>query len=151
MQMRDWMKGQRDIVVATPGRLRDLVMSEPDILRGISKTQTVSTLLYHIILALMFVISSSSTKPIPCSTWDSGTISMQSLNTFLPRPSDKHSSSPPPSLGQSNKSLAARSTKTICSLALWSRLPRCIPSHPSRYPIRPRTVYSLCRPMWLSG
>ncbi|KAF7968521.1 hypothetical protein HWV62_30171 [Athelia sp. TMB] len=39
MQMRDWMKGRRDIVVATPGRLRDLLTSEPEIVRGLSKTQ----------------------------------------------------------------------------------------------------------------
>ncbi|KZP03070.1 DEAD-domain-containing protein, partial [Athelia psychrophila] len=38
MQMRDWMKGRRDIVVATPGRLRDLLTSEPEIVRGLSKT-----------------------------------------------------------------------------------------------------------------
>lgn len=43
MQMRDWMKGRRDIVVATPGRLRDLLVSEPEIARGLSKTQLVST------------------------------------------------------------------------------------------------------------
>jgi ATP-dependent RNA helicase MSS116 len=41
MQMRDWMKGRRDIVVATPGRLRDLLNSEPEIVRGISKTKMV--------------------------------------------------------------------------------------------------------------
>jgi ATP-dependent RNA helicase MSS116 len=41
LQMRDWMKGRRDIVVATPGRLRDLLLSEPEIARGISKTKMV--------------------------------------------------------------------------------------------------------------
>jgi ATP-dependent RNA helicase MSS116 len=41
LQMRDWMKGRRDIVVATPGRLRDLLESEPEIARGISKTKMV--------------------------------------------------------------------------------------------------------------
>ena len=41
LQMRDWMKGRRDIVVATPGRLRDLLLSEPEIVRGISKTKMV--------------------------------------------------------------------------------------------------------------
>lgn len=41
LQMRDWMKGRRDIVVATPGRLRDLLTSEPEIVRGISKTKMV--------------------------------------------------------------------------------------------------------------
>ncbi|KIM78205.1 hypothetical protein PILCRDRAFT_824683 [Piloderma croceum F 1598] len=39
LQMRDWMKGRRDIVVATPGRLRDLLHSEPEVARGISKTK----------------------------------------------------------------------------------------------------------------
>lgn len=41
MQMRDWMKGRRDIVVATPGRLRDLLQSEPEVLAGLAKTRTV--------------------------------------------------------------------------------------------------------------
>ncbi|KZS97218.1 DEAD-domain-containing protein [Sistotremastrum niveocremeum HHB9708] len=39
-QMRDWMRGRRDIVVATPGRLRDLLTSEPDIVNGLKETQT---------------------------------------------------------------------------------------------------------------
>lgn len=38
-QMRDWLRGRRDIVVATPGRLRDLLTSEPDVVAGISRTQ----------------------------------------------------------------------------------------------------------------
>ncbi|EIW76997.1 DEAD-domain-containing protein [Coniophora puteana RWD-64-598 SS2] len=37
MQMRDWMKGRRDIVVGTPGRLRDLIENEPDFKHGIEK------------------------------------------------------------------------------------------------------------------
>jgi ATP-dependent RNA helicase MSS116 len=41
MQMRDWMKGRRDIVVATPGRLRDLLESETEIAKGLSKTKLV--------------------------------------------------------------------------------------------------------------
>lgn len=42
-QMRDWMTGRRDIVVATPGRLRDLLTTESEVKRGISYTQVVST------------------------------------------------------------------------------------------------------------
>lgn len=42
LQMRDWMKGRRDIVVATPGRLFDLLQSEPEIKNGFAKTQIVS-------------------------------------------------------------------------------------------------------------
>ncbi|CAK5275869.1 unnamed protein product [Mycena citricolor] len=38
MQMRDWMKGRKDIVVATPGRLRDLLESEPDVRNAIAET-----------------------------------------------------------------------------------------------------------------
>ncbi|KAJ7669430.1 P-loop containing nucleoside triphosphate hydrolase protein [Mycena polygramma] len=38
MQMRDWMKGRKDIVVATPGRLRDLLESEPDVKNAIAET-----------------------------------------------------------------------------------------------------------------
>ncbi|KDQ60061.1 hypothetical protein JAAARDRAFT_191482 [Jaapia argillacea MUCL 33604] len=39
MQMRDWMKGRRDIVVGTPGRLRDLLENEPDVLAGVKKAR----------------------------------------------------------------------------------------------------------------
>jgi len=40
-QMRDWMLGRRDIVVSTPGRLRDLLYSEPDIVEGLKTAQNV--------------------------------------------------------------------------------------------------------------
>lgn len=40
-QMRDFMKGRRDIVVATPGRLRDLLQSEPEVAKGIGKCKMV--------------------------------------------------------------------------------------------------------------
>lgn len=42
-QMRDWMKGRRDIVVATPGRLRDVMSSEPDVARAMATTKMVSS------------------------------------------------------------------------------------------------------------
>ncbi|KAJ6599997.1 P-loop containing nucleoside triphosphate hydrolase protein [Mycena vulgaris] len=38
MQMRDWMKGRKDIVVGTPGRLRDLLESEPDVRNAMAET-----------------------------------------------------------------------------------------------------------------
>lgn len=41
IQMRDFMRGNRDIVVATPGRLRDLMTTEPEVVRGLSKTRIV--------------------------------------------------------------------------------------------------------------
>ena len=45
LQMRDWMKGRRDILVSTPGRLRDFLISEPEVASVLSKTQLVC--LYH--------------------------------------------------------------------------------------------------------
>ncbi|KAJ7074944.1 P-loop containing nucleoside triphosphate hydrolase protein [Mycena belliarum] len=38
IQVRDWYKGRKDIVVSTPGRLRDLLESEPDVRSGIAET-----------------------------------------------------------------------------------------------------------------
>ncbi|KAJ7199205.1 P-loop containing nucleoside triphosphate hydrolase protein [Mycena pura] len=38
MQMRDWMRGRKDIVVATPGRLRDVIESEPDARNALAET-----------------------------------------------------------------------------------------------------------------
>ena len=43
-QMRDWMLGRRDIVVSTPGRLRDLLYSEPDVVEGLKAVRNVRTL-----------------------------------------------------------------------------------------------------------
>lgn len=42
MQMRNWMTGRRDIIIATPGRLRDLLTSEPEIAKGLAKTPLVN-------------------------------------------------------------------------------------------------------------
>jgi len=40
-QMRDWMTRRRDIVVATPGRLRDVLMSEPAVKNAFKETSLV--------------------------------------------------------------------------------------------------------------
>jgi ATP-dependent RNA helicase MSS116, mitochondrial len=40
-QMRSWNRGRRDIVVATPGRLLDLLKSEPEVAAGIRETKQV--------------------------------------------------------------------------------------------------------------
>ncbi|KAF9652672.1 DEAD-domain-containing protein [Thelephora ganbajun] len=40
-QMRDWMTKRRDIVVATPGRLRDVLTSEPAVKNAFTKTSLV--------------------------------------------------------------------------------------------------------------
>jgi ATP-dependent RNA helicase MSS116, mitochondrial len=40
-QMRGWLRGRRDILVVTPGRLRDFLISEPSVASGLAKTQTV--------------------------------------------------------------------------------------------------------------
>lgn len=42
-QMRSWMFNRRDIVVATPGRLRDLMATEPEVARGLKTAKMVST------------------------------------------------------------------------------------------------------------
>ncbi|KAG5638755.1 hypothetical protein H0H81_010377 [Sphagnurus paluster] len=39
MQLRQWANSRRDIVVATPGRLRDVLQSVPEVERSIAKTQ----------------------------------------------------------------------------------------------------------------
>jgi ATP-dependent RNA helicase MSS116, mitochondrial len=78
-QMRDWMRGRRDIVVATPGRLRDVLTSDPDVARGMAKTKLVSVNLF--LINEIFVCrytdwklnSSSSTRRTRFSTWVSAT------------------------------------------------------------------------------
>lgn len=44
-QMRNWMRSRKDIVIATPGRLRDLLQSEPSVAQSLAKVQTVRTFL----------------------------------------------------------------------------------------------------------
>jgi ATP-dependent RNA helicase MSS116, mitochondrial len=47
-QLRDWMKDRRDIVVATPGRLRDLLTAEAIVREGFQYTSLVGLFLYFI-------------------------------------------------------------------------------------------------------
>jgi ATP-dependent RNA helicase MSS116 len=47
-QVSEWMRGSRDIVVATPGRLRDCIASEPDIVRGLKTAKMVGTPVIYI-------------------------------------------------------------------------------------------------------
>lgn len=76
-QLRDWMKGRRDIVVATPGRLRDFLDSEPAVKEGINKAQMVRlSPSAHISTDTDMCCSLSSMKQTPCWTWASGTTSM---------------------------------------------------------------------------
>ena len=44
MQMREWMKGRRDIVVGTPGRIRDVLENEPAVKDALSSAKLVSLL-----------------------------------------------------------------------------------------------------------
>lgn len=44
MQMREWMKGRRDIVVGTPGRIRDVLENEPSVKDALSSAKLVSLL-----------------------------------------------------------------------------------------------------------
>lgn len=41
MQMREWMRGRRDIVVGTPGRIRDVLENEPTVAAALSKAKMV--------------------------------------------------------------------------------------------------------------
>lgn len=41
-QMRDWMRGRRDIVVGTPGRIRDMLENEPEVAKGLKDCPMVS-------------------------------------------------------------------------------------------------------------
>ena len=66
-QLRNWMTGRRDIVVATPGRLRDLLTSEFAIREGFVYTQTVFLFSLSCIHPSQFLSSLSSTKSIRCS------------------------------------------------------------------------------------
>ncbi len=58
-QLRDFMTSRRDIVVATPGRLRDLLENEPDVLDGVSKAKMVCPLVSMLFTLLMSRHSSS--------------------------------------------------------------------------------------------
>ena len=133
LQMRDWMKGRRDIVVATPGRLRDLLMSEPEIVRGISKTRTVSRLfvsnIYNAYSSL--AVSSSSTRLIHSSTWVSAMTSTPLRATSPKHPRDKPSCSLQQSPAASNKSPVKLWTKTIF-LSTRSRITIRRSTHTSR-------------------
>ena len=78
-QMRNWMTQRRDIVVATPGRLLDVLTSEPEARKSFNKTSLVYSsfeLQWH--PADSFGYRLYSTKPIHCLTWVSGRISKQS-------------------------------------------------------------------------
>jgi len=106
LQMRDWMKGRRDIVVATPGRLRDLLNSEPEVARGMAKTQVVIFLSsYDLVEQLLtFQLSSYWTKRTPFLTWVSVMISKRSKNSYHLYLNARPSSSQPPCHALFNKS-----------------------------------------------
>lgn len=107
LQMRDWMKGRRDIVVATPGRLLDLLHSEPEVKNGIAKTQIVGL---HGVLPLSdpfnFLFSSSSTKLTPYWIWVSEMMLRPLNSSCRQRHSARHSYSLPLSHVRSSRSLA---------------------------------------------
>lgn len=97
-QMRDWMRGKRDILVATPGRLRDFIQTEPEVSRGLAKTPIVRL---HIRISFgMFSYyhdSLSWMKLILSLIWVSVPTLMTLLRTSLLFPRGKHSFSLPPS------------------------------------------------------
>ena len=52
-QIRDWEKGRKDLVVATPGRLRDLVQSEREFADALKHTQLVGAFFFLSVLRCM--------------------------------------------------------------------------------------------------
>ena len=69
-QMRDWMTKRRDIVVATPGRLRDVLMSEQAVTNAFKKTSLVCNLLgLYLSPADPFICRLCLTKLIHYWTW----------------------------------------------------------------------------------
>ena len=50
LQLRDWHKGRRDIVVGTPGRIRDVIENEPSVAESLAKAPMVRTL--HVLCSL---------------------------------------------------------------------------------------------------
>lgn len=46
-QIYNWRRGRRDIVVTTPGRMRDFLESEPSVAGPISRAEVVSSLRWH--------------------------------------------------------------------------------------------------------
>ena len=77
-QMRNWMTQRRDIVVATPGRLLDVLTSEPEARKSFNKTSLVySSFELQLHPADSFGYRLYSTKPIHYLTWVSGRISRQ--------------------------------------------------------------------------
>lgn len=68
-QMKHWSNSSRDLIVATPGRLRDLLENEPTVAEPISKSKMVrpiglhARLVTHTLLPCLF--SLSWTRPTP--------------------------------------------------------------------------------------
>jgi ATP-dependent RNA helicase MSS116, mitochondrial len=58
-QLRSFVCGRRDIVVATPGRLLDLLSSEEEVKKSVKDLQLVCTLLFHLTKILIHFTYSS--------------------------------------------------------------------------------------------
>lgn len=60
VQMKDWMKGRRDIVVATPGRIRDMMENEPEVAKGLKDCPLVSLTIFYSCSVSLTCISAHS-------------------------------------------------------------------------------------------
>lgn len=71
-QMREWTRGTKDIVVTTPGRMRDLLENEPGFNGPLKYTQTVRRALLTVAVSLTHKLYSSFwTRRIHYWTWAS--------------------------------------------------------------------------------
>lgn len=107
MQMRDWMHGSRDIVVATPGRIRDVLESEPEVLKGLEKTPMVCAVYILFYQHSSLILSSLSlTKLTRFWKWVSVKRSLPLPTSFRRSRSDRRSCSPLQFPGKYSRSLA---------------------------------------------
>lgn len=72
-QLREWRRGRLDIVVSTPGRIRDFINSEPDVTDGLKHTQTVRPTFHNFQYTHLRHHRSSLMRQILCLTWGSET------------------------------------------------------------------------------
>lgn len=104
-QIGSWERGRKDIVVATPGRMMDLLDSVPMFSEALANTKIVIFfILFYFITPCSIFFSSFSTRPTPCLIWASNLTSKKFRRSYLHPPNAKPSFSAPQYLGKSRTS-----------------------------------------------